>query len=70
MVNNGKQQSVLFAGIELGSIGPSFGVKGADNGFLILHNVRIPRMNMLMRNAQVGLHVSYNDKHTGRPSCI
>ena len=37
----------------MGDIGPKFGYFGADNGFLHLDHVRIPRENMLMRHATV-----------------
>lgn len=40
-------------GIKLGDIGPKIGGNNIDNGFLILNNYRIPRTNMLMRNAVV-----------------
>lgn len=40
-------------GIEIGDIGPKFGINMVDNGFLKLTNVRIPRENMLMRYARV-----------------
>lgn len=41
------------AGVKVGDIGPKFGFFGADNGFLHLDHVRIPRENMLMRYAKV-----------------
>ncbi|XP_013778473.1 peroxisomal acyl-coenzyme A oxidase 1-like [Limulus polyphemus] len=40
-------------GITVGEIGPKMGMRASDNGFLKLDNVRIPRTNMLMKNAQV-----------------
>lgn len=40
-------------GIELGDIGKKLGHFGVNNGYLGLKNVRIPRNNMLMKNAQV-----------------
>ncbi|XP_037281886.2 acyl-CoA oxidase 1 [Rhipicephalus microplus] len=40
-------------GITVGEIGPKMGMRAADNGFLKLDHVRIPRENMLMKNAQV-----------------
>ncbi|XP_067634234.1 acyl-coenzyme A oxidase 1-like isoform X2 [Eurosta solidaginis] len=40
-------------GIDVGEIGYKMGFYGSSNGFLGLKNVRIPRMNMLMRNAKV-----------------
>ena len=40
-------------GIKVGDIGPKFGFANADNGFLQLRDVRIPRDHMLMKYAQV-----------------
>ncbi|XP_048740597.2 peroxisomal acyl-coenzyme A oxidase 1-like isoform X2 [Ostrea edulis] len=40
-------------GIGVGDIGPKLSMNHVDNGYLILNNVRIPRENMLMKNAQV-----------------
>ncbi|KAK3102107.1 hypothetical protein FSP39_008857 [Pinctada imbricata] len=40
-------------GIKIGDIGPRMGRLTSDNGYLILNNIRIPRENMLMKNAQV-----------------
>ncbi|CAL1532088.1 unnamed protein product [Lymnaea stagnalis] len=40
-------------GVHVGDIGPKLTLSHVDNGFLILKNVRIPRENMLMRNAIV-----------------
>ncbi|XP_026759158.2 probable peroxisomal acyl-coenzyme A oxidase 1 [Galleria mellonella] len=55
-------------GIHVGEIGPKFNFQTANNGFLGFKNFRIPRKNMLMRNAQVlkdGTYVkSKNDKLT------
>ena len=45
--------NLLFLGIKLGDIGSKVGGNNIDNGFLILNNFRIPRLNMLMRNAVV-----------------
>ena len=42
-----------LAGIDIGEIGKKMGMYGVNNGFLGLNNVRVPRTNMLMRNAQV-----------------
>jgi len=42
-----------MAGVKVGDIGTKFGYFGADNGFLHLDHVRIPRENMLMRYAKV-----------------
>lgn len=40
-------------GIEVGDIGPKFGFDEMDNGYLRIHNVRIPRENMLMKYSKV-----------------
>jgi acyl-CoA oxidase len=40
-------------GVELGDIGARMGFHTADNGYLILRNVRIPRENMLMKHVKV-----------------
>lgn len=40
-------------GIEVGEIGPKMGFKAADNGYLRLTNVVIPRTHMLMKNATI-----------------
>jgi acyl-CoA oxidase len=40
-------------GVTVGDIGPKFGINSNDNGFLQLHNVRIPRRNMFMKHAKV-----------------
>lgn len=45
---------IYFVGIKVGDIGPKLSFDVIDNGYLILNNVRIPRENMLMKNAQVG----------------
>ncbi|CAO1426333.1 unnamed protein product [Diamesa serratosioi] len=42
-----------LAGIKVGDIGNKYGFSGVNNGFLGMNNVRIPRKNMLMKNAQV-----------------
>ncbi|KAG6439335.1 hypothetical protein O3G_MSEX000686, partial [Manduca sexta] len=40
-------------GISVGEIGPKLGFNTANNGFLRFDQYRIPRKNMLMKNAQV-----------------
>lgn len=40
-------------GIEVGDIGPKIGFHSKDNGFLILHNVVIPKRNMLRKYTSV-----------------
>lgn len=39
----------MLKGVEAGDIGPKLGFFRADNGYLGLNNVSIPRNNMLMR---------------------
>ncbi|XP_018789528.1 PREDICTED: probable peroxisomal acyl-coenzyme A oxidase 1 [Bactrocera latifrons] len=40
-------------GVDIGEIGRKLGMAGVNQGFLGFKNVRIPRTNMLMRNAKV-----------------
>ncbi|XP_053963764.1 probable peroxisomal acyl-coenzyme A oxidase 1 [Anastrepha ludens] len=40
-------------GVHIGEIGKKLGMAGVNQGFLGFTNVRIPRINMLMRNAKV-----------------
>ncbi|KAF9903307.1 Peroxisomal acyl-coenzyme A oxidase 1 [Linnemannia zychae] len=42
-----------MAGIEIGNLGNKIGFNTIDNGFLRVHNVRIPRSQMMMRNSKV-----------------
>lgn len=44
---------VPLEGIIIGEIGCKLGMNGTNNGYLGFKNVRIPRMNMLMKNSQV-----------------
>lgn len=44
---------IPLPGIKVGEIGPRMGFSTADNGFLGFNHFRIPRMNMMMKNAQV-----------------
>ncbi|ELU06137.1 hypothetical protein CAPTEDRAFT_20276 [Capitella teleta] len=46
-------------GIAVGNIGPKYGLDAIDNGFLRLENIRIPRMNMLMKHFEVHPDGSY-----------
>lgn len=46
-------------GIKIGEIGPKLGMKSVNNGYLGFDNVRIPRTNMLMKNAQVKTDGTY-----------
>lgn len=53
-------------GIIIGEIGCKLGMNGTNNGYLGFKNVRIPRMQMLMKNSQI-LPVRmnlFNGKHT------
>lgn len=43
------QERKPLEGIEIGDIGPKIGFHTKDNGYMILHNVRIPRRNMLRK---------------------
>lgn len=40
-------------GIKIGEVGPKVGMNAVNQGFLGFDQVRIPRTNMLMRNAEV-----------------
>lgn len=40
-------------GIKVGEIGAKMGFNTADNGYLAFDHYRIPRQNMMMKNAQV-----------------
>ncbi|XP_057330824.1 probable peroxisomal acyl-coenzyme A oxidase 1 [Microplitis mediator] len=42
-----------LSGIKIGEIGTKLGMNSTNNGFLGFNEVRIPRENMLMKNAQV-----------------
>lgn len=42
-----------LSGITIGEIGNKLGMNGVNNGFLGFKNVRIPRNNMLMKNAKL-----------------
>lgn len=46
-------------GIKIGEIGPKLGMKSVNNGYLGFEHVRIPRTNMLMKNAQVLVDGTY-----------
>ena len=43
----------FMPGIEGGDIGPKIGLHAKGNGFMMLHNVRIPRDNLLSKYAKV-----------------
>ncbi|KAJ8865835.1 hypothetical protein PR048_033357 [Dryococelus australis] len=42
-----------LSGIKIGEIGTKLGMNATNNGYLGFENVRIPRENLLMKNAQV-----------------
>jgi acyl-CoA oxidase len=60
----------LMPGVEIYELGPKAfqGMLGTDNGAMQFHNVRVPRSQMLARNAQVHRDGSYtkpkNEKHS------
>lgn len=41
--------------MSVGDIGTKLGFQSVDNGFLYLKNVRIPRENLLCKNAEVSV---------------
>lgn len=43
----------MVLGIKIGEIGSKLGMNSTNNGYLAFDKVRIPRKNMLMKNAQV-----------------
>jgi len=43
----------MALGITIGEIGSKLGMNSTNNGFLAFDKVRIPRLHMLMKNAQV-----------------
>lgn len=47
-----KNMNVVL-GIKIGEIGSKLGMNSTNNGYLAFDKVRIPRKNMLMKNAQV-----------------
>ncbi len=49
----------LTLGITLGDIGPKHGYNMIDNGFLRMNHVRVPRENMLAKNAKVCRGVNF-----------
>lgn len=49
-------KGTLIAGIEVGDIGPRISVGITDNGYLILHDVKIPRDQMLSKYCQVSIN--------------
>jgi len=51
-------------GITSGDIGPKFGSNSNDNGFLRLHQVRIPRRNMLMKHSKLTREGEYQHKES------
>ena len=68
MIIDGKSQGVhsfivkirdenlkLLPGVEAGDIGPKFGFYSKDNGYLILHNVRIPSKHQKLNDRTFNL---------------
>ena len=55
-----------LAGVTLGDIGPKYGFNSVDNGFMKLDRVRIPRENLLMRNARVSRAGEYSQGQTNK----
>jgi acyl-CoA oxidase len=43
----------IYPDIEVGEIGPKMGFNCKDNGYLLLKNYKIPRVNMLMKYTKV-----------------
>ncbi|XP_055536880.1 probable peroxisomal acyl-coenzyme A oxidase 1 [Wyeomyia smithii] len=48
-----EESHMPLPGIDIGEIGDKIGYKGVNNGYLGFDNYRIPRTNMLMKNAQL-----------------
>lgn len=46
-------ECVMLLGIKIGETGSKLGMNSTNNGYLAFDHVRIPRMQMLMKNAQV-----------------
>lgn len=42
-----------LAGIEGGDIGPKLGLHAKENGYMFIHNVRIPKNNLLSKFVEV-----------------
>lgn len=55
----------MLPGVKVGDIGPKIGYSTKDNGFMTLTNVRVPRLNMLMRYTEVSEDGTY--KRSGNP---
>jgi acyl-CoA oxidase len=51
-------------GIKIGEIGAKLGMNGTNNGYLGFDHVRIPRMQMLMKNSQVAEDGTYTKPPT------
>jgi len=58
----------LMPGVSTGDIGPLFGFKETNNGYLRLDNVRIPREYMLMGHAKVDPDGTYSKPANARLS--
>lgn len=55
-------------GVKTGDLGPKFGYGSKDNGWMTLDNVRIPRMQMLMRFQ--GVDAEGNFSLNGNPKVL
>lgn len=55
-------------GVKTGDMGPKFGYSSKDNGWMTLDNVRIPRMQMLMRFQ--GVDAEGNFEVNGNPKIL
>ncbi|CAG9819046.1 unnamed protein product [Phaedon cochleariae] len=53
-----------FPGITVGDMGEKIGLNGIDNGFIMFHNYRIPRDNLLNRTADVTPEGDYESSFT------
>ncbi|KNC54603.1 Acox1 protein [Thecamonas trahens ATCC 50062] len=53
------ESHMTLPGIELGDIGSKLGMNAVDNGYLCLHDVFIPRFNMLAKFASLDADGSY-----------
>ena len=47
------------AGVQVGDIGDKLAFENIDNGFLHMTNLRIPRENLLCKNAEVNCKFQY-----------
>ena len=52
-----------IAGVQVGDIGDKLAFEHVDNGFLHMTNIRIPRENLLCKNAEVRRCSNFNLNH-------